>query len=281
MKNKDLLKKISTAIGFVFLAFAVMTFYMSYTNYQEKLSNIKSSSDVNGTTPPAQQASVSTNTNDSGVTEDDLRALQSSALAAATKICDLQNESTLIMSRTATKDEINQVIANREEMCKYFDNAHFGECWFMSSTDYPTAWTVIMPLDYSTTYVPVVWECVDEQGHLYAYATGVYQQDGTFDDMRVLVTSYGASKQPYTKVDDTLLDERSLDEWLSSIEHILQRNGHSLYEEEVDPDIDITFPDKYEEGHDADNKAAVSSAQPAAETVPPSAPDSTEVGGND
>ena len=281
MKNEELLKKVSTAVGFVFLAFAVMTFYMSYTNYREKLDNLQASmfDDVN-VTAPAEQTAVTPDSSD--VTEDNMRELQATALSAATKIADLQNESTELMSHTsAPKEEIDQIIANRTEMCKYFRDSHFGECWFSSDEQYDTTWHVIMPLDYTMTYVPVVWECTDEDGNLFAYATAVYQSDGIFDDVTVLVTNYGASKQPYTKADDTLLDERSLEEWLGSVDHILQRSGQSIYDEgEIDPNIDITFPDKWEEGHEVENREILDSMAPGAESVSPSAPEDEQLGGD-
>lgn len=172
----------------------------------------------------------------SAMTDKEIEAVANSATNAGRAVADLQNR----YRRLDVKTQVDEIHQTAEELGKYMDKDSENErvVWFSRyDTQKELTWKFMSTYSFTGDTMKVVWECVDSDGTIYAYATGVYNVKTTkFSEVKHALTSIGGQMVNATVENE---NKTHLDQLIKDIrEKTKDKSSESKFDPKTKDDID-------------------------------------------
>lgn len=239
--QKNWLKSVVTGTGLCLLVAAVMLGQLWQGEYQEGLMDLEAQSASENQQPSGD---IVGNQTDVALFEDEeILVFIDEADAAAQAVAAAQNQMVEDVRVYASSDasRLDSIKQQQEALKAYCTNTAFSSwLWYSWGEDWEgVSWTGVAAKDYAGTEVPVVWLCRTEDGRVLAYARAIYHADtGLFEAFQKGTTTLGMQMAPYEKADlDGTQDDRDVDEFMSDLTDLLDKNG--ILPESMGGDFDM------------------------------------------
>lgn len=195
--------KITCSVAAVSVLSLIGFGYFSSQSYSNKSSEFDTEiASLNGRLNDLQNAN-------SGATVKEIQQNLNSATTLGNKVTELQNTWNKALTSEDTKafeesgrqsvDKLNATRVSNLKLLFVETDTKGATNWYPKidgTKSSKASWKFITTTSFSTVKQNVMWQCVGENGELYAYVTAIYNADkDLFDDVSVNITSFGLQAQ--------------------------------------------------------------------------------------
>lgn len=195
--------KITCSVAAVSVLSLIGFGYFSSQSYNNKSSEFDTEiASLNGRLNDLQNAN-------SGTTVKEIQQNLNSATTLGNKVTELQNTWNKALTAEDTKafeesgrqsaDKLNATRISNLKLLFVESDTRGATNWYPKidgTKSSKASWKFITTTSFSSVKQNVMWQCVGENGELYAYVTAVYNADkDLFEDVSVNITSFGLQAQ--------------------------------------------------------------------------------------
>lgn len=201
--DMKMVNKITCSVAAVSVLSLIGFGYFSSQSYNNKSSEFETEiASLNGRLNDLQNAN-------NGTTVKEIQQNLNSATNLGNKVTELQNTWNKALTTEDTKafeesgrqsvDKLNATRVSNLKLLFVEGDTRGSTNWYPKidgTKSSKSTWKFITTTSFSSVKQNVMWQCVGENGELYAYTTAVYNADkDLFEDVSVNITSFGLQSQ--------------------------------------------------------------------------------------
>lgn len=201
--DMKMVNKITCSVATVSVLSLIGFGYFSSQSYNNKSSEFETEiASLNGRLNDLQNAN-------NGTTVKEIQQNLNSATNLGNKVTELQNTWNKALTTEDTKafeesgrqsvDKLNATRVSNLKLLFVEGDTRGSTNWYPKidgTKSSKSTWKFITTTSFSSVKQNVMWQCVGENGELYAYVTAVYNADkDLFEDVSVNITSFGLQAQ--------------------------------------------------------------------------------------